>query len=243
MLSLRATEEDVMSRSFTTGIDAQAYAETLDILDEEFAALERTVSAIGPEQWARPTRLRVDASHPYWDVFTLVAHINVATHMVQDHINDKAGGTPSMDHTTFFVTDVAKVAPAVDAFTRSSAKGLSPDALRQTLLATIDEAMRLARATDQGKIGPAFFGPMRLDELMLTRIIETGVHGLDLTAALGQPPHLTARARRGCAAQLEELLQHRRGIARPADLGDDIAFIEVATGRRPHPDARFPVLQ
>ena len=99
----------------------------------------------------------------------------------------------------------------------------------------------MARATAQGKVGPAFFGPMRLDELMLTRIIETGVHGLDLSAALGKLPHLTLRARQSCVAQLEELLQHRRGIARPGDLNDDIAFIEVATGRRPYRRIRaFP---
>ncbi len=232
-----------MSRNFAAGISAGAYAETLDILDEEFAALTGTVSAITPREWEKPTRLRVSASHPYWDVFTLVAHINVATHMVQDLIKDTAGGTPSMDHTTFFVTDVAQVAPAVDTFTRNSAKGLSPDGVRQTLVTTIDEAMQVARATAQGKVGPAFFGPMRLDELMLTRIIETGVHGLDLSAALGKPPHLTVRARQSCAAQLEELLQHRRGIRRPPDLRDDIAFIEVATGRRTHADARFPILQ
>ena len=232
-----------MSRNFAAGVSKQTYAGTLDILDEEFAALKRTVAAIRPDQWAKPTRLRVNASHPYWDVFTLVAHINVATNMVQTLINDTAGGTPGMDHTTFFVTDVAQVAPAVDTFTRDSAKGWSPDALRTTVVATIDEAMRMARATDQAKVGPAFFGPMRLDELMLTRIIETGVHGLDLSVALGKPPHLTARARGSCAAQLEELLQHRRGIARPPDLGDDIAFIEVATGRRVHGDSRFPILQ
>jgi uncharacterized protein (TIGR03083 family) len=232
-----------MTRDFTTGISPEAYAGTLDILDEEFAALRRTVAAIVPQDWTRPTRLRVTPGQAPWDVFVLVAHLNVATHMVQDHIKDVTGGTPGMDHTTFFVTDASVVAPAVDAFTRNSAQGLSPDALRQTLLATVDEAMRLARATPRGKVGPAFFGPMRLDELMLTRIIETGVHGLDLSAALGRAPHLTARARQSCAAQLEELTRHRRGIGRPADLDDDIAFIEVATGRRPHADARFPVLQ
>ena len=80
----------------------------------------------------KPTRLRVSASHPCWEVFTLAAHINVATHMVQDLIADTAGGAPGMIKTTFFVTDVAQVAPAVDTFTRNSAKGLS-DALRQTL--------------------------------------------------------------------------------------------------------------
>jgi uncharacterized protein (TIGR03083 family) len=232
-----------MSRSFTAGISEKAYAEALDILEAEFNALKQTVAGIKAEDWARPTRLRVSASHPYWDVFTLVAHHNVATHMVQDLVADQRGGTPNNDHTTFFVTNAAEVAPAVDEFTRNSAKGLSPEQLRQTLMATIDEALRVARATDQGKVGFAFFGPMRLDELMPTRIIETAVHGLDLTAALGKPPHLTARARQSCVAQLEELLQHRRGIARPADLRDDIAFIEVACGRRSHGDARFPILQ
>jgi uncharacterized protein (TIGR03083 family) len=232
-----------MSRDFTAGISADAYAETLDILDEEFAALKRTLASITSDEWAKPTRLRVTTDHPYWDVFTLVAHINVATNMVQTLVKDTLGGMPSMDHTTFFITDVAQVAPAVDAFTRNSVAGLSPDALRQTLVATIDEAMDMARVTTRAKVGPAFFGPMRLDELMLTRIIETGVHGLDLSAALGRGPHLSARARQGCATQLEELLQHRRAIPRPSDLSDDIAFIEVATGRRAHTDARFPILQ
>lgn len=232
-----------MNRSFTSGISAAVYAETLDILAEEFAALKATLATIKEEDWEKPTRLRVSTSHPAWDVFTLVAHINVATHMVQDLIADDKGGTPTNDHTTFFVTNAAEVAPAVDEFTRNSAKGLSPDVLRQTLVQTIDEAMVLARTTDQGKIGFAFFGPMRLDELMLTRIIETGVHGLDLTAALGRPLHVTDRARRSCATQLEELLWHRREMARPADLHDDIAFIEAACGRRLYEDERFPILQ
>jgi uncharacterized protein (TIGR03083 family) len=213
------------------------------VLAEEFAALTQTVAAITAQEWAKPTRLRVSPSHPYWDVFTLVAHINVATHMVQDLVADQRGGEPNNDHTTFFVTNAAEVAPAVDDFTRNSARGLSPEALRQTLMATIDEAMRVARTADQGKVGFAFFGPMRLDELMLTRIIETGVHGLDLTAALGRAPHLTARARQSCAAQLEELLHHRRGMARPTDLHDDVLFIEAACGRRPYGDTRFPILQ
>jgi uncharacterized protein (TIGR03083 family) len=232
-----------MSRDFTAGISAEAYAQTLDILDEEFAALKRTLAAITPDEWVKPTRLRVTASHPWWDVFTLVAHVNVFTNMVQTLVKDTAGGTPGMDHTTFFITDVAQVAPAVDAFTRNSAAGLSPEALRQAVVAAIDEAMHMARTTDQAKVGPAFFGPMRLDELMLTRIVEAGVHGLDLSAALGRVPHLSARARQSCAAQLEELLLHRRAIPRPAELSDDIAFIEVATGRRAHTDARFPILQ
>ena len=57
-----------MSRNFAAGVGKQTYTETLDILDEEFAALKRTVAAITPEEWAKPTRLRVN-----------VAFIEVAT--------------------------------------------------------------------------------------------------------------------------------------------------------------------
>ena len=140
-----------MSRNFAAGVSTQVYAETLDILDEEFAALGRTVAAITPADWARPSRLRVNASYPYWDVFTLVAHINVATNMIQTLINDTAGGTPSMDHTTFFVTDVAHVArPSTPS--RATRQGIVAGGARTRVLATIDEAMRMARATDQAKV-------------------------------------------------------------------------------------------
>ena len=41
-----------MSRNFAAGISAEAYAETLDILNGEFAALKRTLAAIAPSDWA-----------------------------------------------------------------------------------------------------------------------------------------------------------------------------------------------
>ncbi len=36
---------------------------------------------------------------------------------------------------------------------------------------------------------------------------------------------------------------YRERLSRPADLRDDIAFIEAACGRRLYSDARFPILQ
>lgn len=39
-------------------------------------------------------------------------------------------------------------------------------------------------------------------------------------------------------ATLEALL----GGPRPTDLADNVAFVEAATGRRPHPDPRLPLL-
>ncbi len=44
------------------------------------------------------------------------------------------------------------------------------------------------------------------------------------------------------AAILDELLARRTVAGRPADLGDDLAFIRAASGRGEHPDPRFPLI-
>lgn len=84
---------------------------------------------------------------------------------------------------------------------------------------------------------------MTLEEFLPTRVVEAVVHGHDVSEALGRPPHIVPAARAMTVKLLEDLLERRKAGKRPADLTDAIAFIEVATGRRPHPDPRFPVLQ
>jgi hypothetical protein len=84
---------------------------------------------------------------------------------------------------------------------------------------------------------------MRLDEFVATRLVETRVHGMDLTDALGAPllamPETTTMA----AEVLDEVLARRAVPGRPADLaGDDLAFIRAAAGRGDHPDPRLPIV-
>jgi hypothetical protein len=92
-------------------------------------------------------------------------------------------------------------------------------------------------------IGPGFFGPMRLDEFMASRLVETVVHGMDLTDASGEPPLSMPKATPMAAEIFDELLA-RRGVAgRPADLEDDnVAFIRAAAGRDEHSDPRLPII-
>ena len=103
--------------------------------------------------------------------------------------------------------------------------------------------MEAIKTTPPDTIGPGFFGPMRLDEFVATRLVETQVHGIDLTDALGAPPLHMPRTTVMAAEVLDEVLARRAVPGRPVDLeGDDLAFIRAAAGRGEYPDPRLPVV-
>jgi hypothetical protein len=84
---------------------------------------------------------------------------------------------------------------------------------------------------------------MRLDEFVATRLVETRVHGMDLTDALGAPLLPMPRTTVMAAEVLDEVLARRAVPGRPADLeADDLVFIRAAAGRGEHPDPRLPVV-
>ncbi|MEV6692218.1 maleylpyruvate isomerase N-terminal domain-containing protein [Micromonospora sp. NPDC051196] len=69
---------------------------------------------------------------------------------------------------------------------------------------------------------------MTVTEFLRTRVVEVGVHGLDLAAALDRPPWLTTAASRVIA----DLLTVGRSL--PAELGwDRLTLIAKVTGRMP----------
>jgi hypothetical protein len=84
---------------------------------------------------------------------------------------------------------------------------------------------------------------MRLDEFVATRVVETVVHGMDLTDALGRPPLAMPKATPIAAEILDEVLARVAVPGRPADLvDDDLAFIRAAAGRGDHADPRLPIV-
>jgi Mycothiol maleylpyruvate isomerase N-terminal domain len=108
---------------------------------------------------------------------------------------------------------------------------------------TFTQALEAIKTTPPDTIGPGFFGPMRLDEFVATRLVETRVHGLDLTDALGMPPLPMPQTTTMAAEVLDEVLARRAVPGRPADLeADHLAFIRAAAGRGEHPDPRLPVV-
>jgi uncharacterized protein (TIGR03083 family) len=209
------------------------YADNIRAMSEELDALEKTLSTLSDADWRRPTRCAG------WNVFALVTHINIGAHMLPELADGQASTSAERNHVSFFDFDSKQWSPVVFDYAIDATKGKTPQEVTATITETAREMHEAVEKVPPGYIGPAFFAPMRIDEFLPTRVLELAVHGLDLTNALGRPPYITPLA---CAITAELLDQALDG-PRPEDLAqDDIAFMEVATGRRPHPDHRLPVL-
>jgi uncharacterized protein (TIGR03083 family) len=224
--------------------ETQIHGQMVATLDRELEALLSVLDELTPKEWSLETRLNLGRG-PGWDVLTAVIHIGISMSMLPAVVAEPAIGktAPEITRVTHFIFDVNKFAPIVDTLARDAAQGATPrstlDALRKTVGATI----AAARETPPDFIGKAFFGTMRLDDVLPTRVLEAAVHGLDLSDALGREPHLTAGARDVTVHLLEELFEHLHHEERPASLTDPITFIEVATGRRSNQDPRFPIVR
>jgi hypothetical protein len=152
---------------------------------------------------------------------------------------------PVVDRASFYisVSDRSKVSPVIYQYIVDHAEGHTSDTIRDQVRGTFAKAMQAIRTTPPDTIGPGFFGPMRLDEFVATRLVETRVHGLNLTDALGAPPMPMPQTTTMAAEVLDEVLARRAVPGRPTDLeGDDLAFIRAAAGRGDHPDLRLPVV-
>jgi uncharacterized protein (TIGR03083 family) len=227
----------------------RSYDQMVEALAESLQGLEDTLSSLSPEEWNRPTLLRpVDPNAPPWDVLTLGAHINFFMGMTLTLVGEAQEGQPCLDRVSFCMaaSDRSQVAPVVYQYMIDLAKGHTPSTMLDTVRDTFKNVLDAIRTTPSDTIGsgaPAFFAPMRLDEFVPTRVVETVVHGMDLTDAVGRPPLDLPKATPIAAEILDEVLARVKISGRPADLvGDDLAFIRAAAGRGEHPDPRFPVV-
>jgi uncharacterized protein (TIGR03083 family) len=230
----------------TASTQERSYEEMVDALAEGLPALEDTLSSLSPEDWKRPTLLQpAQPDTPPWDVLTLAAHFDVFMGLTLGLIGEAQEGPPGRDRWSFCisVSDRSQVAPAIYQYVVDHAKGHTPSTMLDTVRETFKKSLDAIRTTPPDTVGPGFFAPMRLDEFVATRVVETVVHGMDLTDALGRPPLAMPKAIPIAAEILDEVLARVRVPGRPADLvGDDLAFIRAAAGRGEHPDPRLPVV-
>jgi len=226
--------------------NTRSYEEIVEALAEGLPALEDTLSSLSPEDWNRPTLLRpVDPDAPPWDVFTLAAHCDVFMGLTLGLVGEPQDAQPGLDRASFCMaaSERSQVAPALYQYMIDHAKGHTPSTMLDAVRETFKNVLDAIRTTPPDTVGPAFFAPMRLDEFVPTRVVETVVHGMDLTDALGRPPLPMPKAIPIAAEILDEVLARVKIAGRPADLvGDDLAFIRAASGRGEHPDPRFPIV-
>jgi uncharacterized protein (TIGR03083 family) len=230
-----------------TGTRARSYDEMVDALvTEGLPALQDTLTGLAPEDWPRPTLLQPpDPQQPPWTVLQLAAHFDVFMGLTMGLVAEPMSAQPVVDRASFYisVSDRSKVSPIIYQYIVDHAQGHTPATILDKVNETFSQALEVIKTTPPDTIGPGFFGPMRLDEFVATRLVETRVHGLDLTDAIGRPPLDMPRTTTMAAEVLDEVLARRAVPGRPADLeGDDLAFIRAAAGRGEHPDPRLPVV-
>jgi len=230
-----------------TGTRARSYDEMVEALATEgLPVLQDTLTGLAPEDWPRATLLQPpDPQQPPWTVLQLAAHFDVFMGLTMGLVAEPMSAQPVVDRASFYisVSDHSKVSPVIYQYIVDHAQGHTPATILDKVNETFTQALEAIRATPPDTIGPGFFGPMRLDEFVATRLVETRVHGLDLTDALGRPPLDMPRTTTMAAEVLDEVLARRAVPGRPADLeGDDLAFIRAAAGRGEHPDPRLPIV-
>jgi uncharacterized protein (TIGR03083 family) len=230
-----------------TGTRARSYDEMVEALAEEgLPALQEKLSGLAPQDWERSTLLQPpEPGRPPWTVLQLAAHFDVFMGLTMDLVAQPQSAQPVVDRASFYisVSDRSKVSPVIYQYIVDHAEGHTPATILDKVRNTFTEALVAIRTTAPDTIGPGFFGPMRLDEFVATRLVETRVHGMDLTDALGAPPLHMPTTTTMAAEVLDEVLARRAVPGRPADLeGDDLAFIRAAAGRGEHPDPRLPVV-
>jgi hypothetical protein len=227
----------------TTG--ARSYEEILDALDQSLEALEATLASLSQEDWARPTLLKPANDAPPWTVLELAAHMDIFMGIALGLMAEPQDSPPGIDGASFNIasSDGSQGAMLYQ-YMADHGKGQTPATMLDTVHGTFKQARESARASAPDTVGPAFYGLIRLDEFLVTRVAEAVIHGLDLTDALGRAPLAMPKAVPIAAALLEEGLARTRVAGRPADLvDDDLAFIRAASGRGEHPDPRFPIVR
>ena len=229
-----------------TGTWSRSYEETVDALAETLQTLENKLESLSDTDWTRPTLLQPpNPENPPWNVLQLTGHMDFFIGMILGLVGEPQSVPPTMDRASFAIcaSDRHQVAPAVYQIMIDHAAGHTPVTILDKARGTFKQALEAIRSTPRDTVGPAFFGPIRLDEFVPTRLVETAVHGMDLTDALGEPPLDMPRTYQLAAELLDEVLARRWVPGRPADLvDDDLAFIRAASGRGEHPDPRFPIV-
>lgn len=192
----------------------------------EGARLAEAMSGLDESEFDRPT-----ACVP-WTVRDLLAHVCLGAGRLLTMLAQPAPLRAEVDAAGYFGrekfasgTDAARI----DSAQRAAAQATSGHALAAELARSwraVDAA--LAVVPPDRVVRTRHGDAMTVDDFLVTRVVELGVHGLDLAVALGRAPWLSDQA----AAVIADLLSAGRERAIRGPLRwDRRTFIEKATGR------------
>jgi hypothetical protein len=219
------------------------YEQAVRTLEVELRGVEQAFRDLSEEQWRLPTKLRpLDETLPHWTLFELAGHFDISIGLTRMLVAQQEDGQPGRDRVSFFIFPRSEVAPVVYDYAYTMVEGKKPQQMPDVLHETFTGTIQDARSTPPETVGSGYYALMRLDEFVPSRVVEAVVHGIDLTDAVGRDVIATPDGVAMTAAILDELLARRTVAGRPADLGDDLAWVRAASGRSEHPDPRLPLI-
>ncbi|GAA4249709.1 hypothetical protein GCM10022255_034910 [Dactylosporangium darangshiense] len=209
-----------------------AIMEALDAFAAETERLAAEMLTVGDGEWGRASPC------PPWTAAELFGHVVVGVGRVTGMLDAPAPPRAEIDAAGYFRADErfssGTNAERID-LGQARAAELGGRGLAAELVRVRAGAVDRCRREAPGWVVRTRHGDaMTLEDFLVTRVLEAGIHGLDLAAALGREPWLTPPA----ADLLTGLYLAGTG-ARLADLGwDALTFLRLATGREPLDDAR-----
>lgn len=168
---------------------------------------------------------------PPWTVRELLAHVHAGVGRLAGMLAAPAPPRVQVDAAGYF--GAARFTPPIDADRIEGGHRAARSLDATTLAADLDRALRATldavAAQPPGRLVRTRHGDaMTMVEFLRTRVVEVGVHGLDLAAALDRQPWLTPAA----ATVVADLLTGGHPV--PAALGwDRLTLIRKTTGRSP----------
>lgn len=205
---------------------------TAEILHRQWDALRAWIDEAGVlDDAAEPSGL------DGWTVVDLVAHLGRSLTPLTD-LRPSGGAQPLTLQS--YVSAYPAAADEIANGTRQLSASIASD-----VLAGIDRCAKEGfAALDQieGSVVLAARGPIRLDDFIVTRLLELVVHGDDLGRALPKltPPALLDDAVAVVSAALARAYADATGLER--HVSDPIDWIRRATGRIPTVDPVLPLL-
>jgi uncharacterized protein (TIGR03083 family) len=199
--------------------------ELLVTLDDECRLTINVVAELPPEAFVTPTRC------PPWDVRILVGHMVRDLDRVVTYLNEPAPDAAPADAISYWRSYDPRAEGA--RITASSTEAADRFDSTEALVLGLEETLRLclaaARVEEPGRLLRTRLTTVRLDEFLKTRILEIGVHGLDLADALDRDPWLSPAA----ASVVLGILTGLLGEDPSASLRwSGLTYIETGTGRR-----------
>ncbi|GGN88476.1 hypothetical protein GCM10010112_71990 [Actinoplanes lobatus] len=195
----------------------------LTALDAECDAFVRALRALPRGAWERPTRCEP------WTVRDVVGHVITVLGRVPVMVAADAPATAEVSTTGYYRAD-DRFGAETNAERVRAAQAVTGDL--PTRLADVAAQVRAACSPEPGDrlVRTRHGDAMLLGDFLLTRIVEAGIHGLDVADAAGVPPWLTGPA----GEKVLGMLFGPPWRESVAALGrDPLTVIRKATGRAP----------